>query len=120
MTGAGDAQCQPITRSGRSVAAASAAIGRPDVFDARIVASGAIAVEVAEHLDLQVEAFGHRLDDEVGLRDIVERRRERDAGERGVGVFARQLVRVRPRCRARTGRSSRAAAPASSASATMS
>ena len=41
ITGAGDAQCQPITRSGRSVAAASAAIGRPDVFDARIVVGGA-------------------------------------------------------------------------------
>ena len=41
ITGAGDAQCQPMTRSARSVAAPSPAIEKPDVFDARIVASGA-------------------------------------------------------------------------------
>src|SRR6478752_4416883 len=40
ITGAGDAQCQPITRSGRSVAAAIAAIEKPDVLDARIVVGG--------------------------------------------------------------------------------
>ena len=75
MTGAGDAQCQPMTRSGRSVAAASAVIGRPDVFDARIVSGARDAVEIAEHLDLQVEPFGNGFDDEIGCRGVVERRR---------------------------------------------
>src|SRR6266511_897736 len=41
MTTGGDAQCQPITRSGRSVDAASAAIGKPEVFEARMVVGGA-------------------------------------------------------------------------------
>ena len=40
MTGAGDAQCQPMTRSGRSVAAARAEIGNPLKLDARIVGLG--------------------------------------------------------------------------------
>src|SRR5262245_30581988 len=39
ITYAGEAQCQPITRSGRPVAPASATIGNPEVSDARI-ASG--------------------------------------------------------------------------------
>ena len=75
ITGAGDAQCQPMTRSGRSVAAASAAIGKPDVFDARIVVRRRDPVEVAEHAHLQLEAFGHGFDHEVGRGGLVERRR---------------------------------------------
>ena len=55
-----------MTRSGRSVAAASAAIGKPDVFDARIVSRRREPVEVAEHADLQLESFGNGFDDEIG------------------------------------------------------
>ena len=98
ITGAGDAQCQPITRSGRSVAAASAAIGNPDVFDARIVVGRRGAVEIAEHLDLQVEPFGHRLDRRGRLpRPSSNVGGERDADERGVGFGTRQLSPARPR-----------------------
>ena len=41
ITGAGEAQCHPMTWSGRWVTAAIAAIGKPDEFDAKIVRAGA-------------------------------------------------------------------------------
>ena len=93
ITGAGDAQCQPMTRSGRSVAAAIAAIEKPDVFDARIVAGGAAAVEVAEHADLQVEPFRDGFDHDVGRRGRPSNDDENSRrAERGVGLVAGELA----------------------------
>ena len=42
ITGAGEAQCHPINRSGLSVAAAIAEIGKPLEFEAKIIFSGAV------------------------------------------------------------------------------
>ena len=104
MTGAGEAQCHPMTRSGRSVAAASAAIGSPDVFDARIVARRREPVELAEHADLQLEPLGDGFDDEIGRGRRFERRRERDARQGGVGLLAGHFARAPPRRRDRSAR----------------
>ena len=43
ITTGGDAQCHPMTSSGRVVTSAIWEMGKPEVFDARIVAGGAAA-----------------------------------------------------------------------------
>jgi uncharacterized protein YcaQ len=83
ITGGGDAQCQPITRSGRSVAAASAAIGKPEVLEAR--------VELAEDADLLVESLGHALHDEIRGRGHLERRGPGESRERRLHLAAAEL-----------------------------
>ena len=92
ITGAGDAQCQPITRSGRSVAAASAAIGKPDVFDARIVAGGATRSRSRNTRTFSSSRSGMASittsTAAASSNELVNVRR----AERGVGVGARQLV----------------------------
>ena len=77
-------------------------------------------VEVAEHLELEVEPLRHALDHDVAGDRLVERRRELEPRERGVGVGARRACRARPRARARSGPTRRSRRPRSSAFASMS
>ena len=62
------------------------------MFDARIVPGGVAGVELAEHRDLQREPLRDRLDDEVGVRGLLERTGEREPRQRRVGLLAGQLA----------------------------
>ena len=87
-TGTGLKKCMPITRSGRPVAAASEVIGIDDVFEARIAASGQHLVGAAEDLLLHGRVLDHRLDQQVGGDDLLDRR---DAAEHLLRVAAALL-----------------------------
>ena len=69
-----------------------APIEKPEVFDARIVEPRCHPIQLAEHLDLEGQVLGHCFDDEVARRDVLERLREGQPLERGVGVGAGQLA----------------------------
>src|SRR5213079_2866441 len=53
---------------------------------------GCSPIEVAEDADLQLETLGHRLDHEIDGGSVLERAREREARQRGVGLFTRELA----------------------------
>ena len=92
ITAGGDAQCQPITSSGRLVAPAICPIGNPDVFDARIVPAGAAASRSRNTCCLSSSFSGTASITTSTLaassNDAVNDRR----AARGVGVLARQLA----------------------------
>ena len=67
-------------------------------------ARGRGGVEVAEHLLLELELLGHRFDHDVDVGGVVERRGEREARARGVGVLARELAALDARARTRSAR----------------
>ena len=92
MTGAGEAQCQPITCAGRSVAAASAAIGNPDVFDAKIACGGA-----SRSSSRNVRTFNARCSGTASMTRSTAAASANVAvneirSERGVGLCTRELV----------------------------
>ena len=107
-------QCTPRKRAGSRTAPASPSIGSEEVFEAMIAASGAAAEHAAQHVLLERVLLGHRLDDEVGVRDRrLEVRRRRDArgglgrlrGQQpGVDVPARALEQLLPRLLGELGR----------------
>ena len=59
------------------------------MFDARIVVGRRDAVEIAEHLDLQVESFGYGLDHEVGRGGFLEGRGERQTRSSAASASSR-------------------------------
>ena len=76
ITGTGFMKCMPITFSGREVAAARRVIEIELVLVARMVGRRAQAVEVGEHLGLDLQPLDHRLDHEVGVgegREVARR-----------------------------------------------
>src|ERR1044072_3616082 len=83
MTGAGLNQCMPRTRPGRCVATASSVTDSAEAFVARIVSGGSDLVVRGEPRRLEAEPLGDRLDDELGLAEVGEGRRRRDASEHG-------------------------------------
>ena len=91
ITTGGDAQCHPITSSGREVTAASWPIGNPDVFDARIVSAGAAASRSRNTCCLSSSFSGTASTTRSTSAASSNADRERQPGERGVGVLASQL-----------------------------
>ena len=93
----GDAQCQPITSSGRSCAAAICPIGKPDVFDARIVPAGAAASRSRNTCCLSSSFSGTASITRSTLRGFVERRGEREARRAASASSRVSLPRSTPR-----------------------
>ena len=111
MTGAGDAQCQPMTRSGRSVAAASATIGSPDVFDARIVAAGDSRSRSRNTLIFRSSRSGTASITRSVAAASSNVVGERDARQRRVGLLARELAALDRAVEPEAARRSRARGP---------
>ena len=65
-------KCSPTTRSGCCRSAAIAVTDSAEVFVARIVVGEMTRLQLGEHLLLQVEDLGDRLDDEVARRELGE------------------------------------------------
>ena len=93
MTGGGLKKCMPITRSGRSVAAPSVAIGIDDVFEASTTSGFVISSSAAERLELGLGILGGRLDHEVDVGEGARRRSSRSiAAEDRVAVLGGELA----------------------------
>ena len=75
ITTGGDAQCHPITSSGRFVTSAIWPIGNPEVFDARIVPAGAAASRSRNTCCLSSSFSGTASTTRSTARRLVERRR---------------------------------------------
>ena len=74
ITTGGDAQCHPITSSGRAGHLRELADREARRVRRQDRVRGRGGVEVAEHLLLELELLGHRFDDEVDVGGVVERR----------------------------------------------
>ena len=104
----------PITRSGRDVAAASSVIGIDDVLEARTACAGQRLVGRAKELLLRVGVLDDRLDQQIGLGELVDRAdapehlvrlaaRPSRAACRGFAAWSRARARPRPAdCRGAT------------------
>ena len=67
---AGRQKCMPTTRSSRPEPPAISVIDSVEVLEAKIVSAGQIAFELAEQLPLDGKLLEHRLDDEIGSRQV--------------------------------------------------
>ena len=92
MTGAGLKKCIPMTLFGRPVTTESSVTERLEVLVARIVSGGQILSSCGEDLGLELHALGHGLDDQFGVREVLQRRAEADALEDRVAVGRVELA----------------------------
>jgi len=100
MTGTGEKKCIPSTRSGRSVAAASRAIGIEEVLGRQRHARGHQPVEIAEDVRLDLRVLVDGLDHELRTAHGLELRRRRDPREHRVGARSLELAGLRGTCEA--------------------
>ena len=87
MNGTGFMKCMPMKRSGRSVAAASSVIEMLDVFVARMAFFDKIGWSVANRSFLMPRILDDGFDDEIAVREDVQRGRTVQPRQRGVGVL---------------------------------
>ena len=104
ITAGGDAQCQPITSSGRCVTAAIWPIGKPEVFDARIVPAGAAASRSRNTCCLSSSFSGTASTTTSTFAASSNDAGERQTSARGVGVVARELAALDAPLRTRSAR----------------
>ena len=74
ISGAGLKKCMPTTRSGERVADAISVTESADVFVASTASGLQIALELGEELLLRRELLDDRLDHEVAVGEVGERR----------------------------------------------
>ena len=78
---AGEKKCSPTTSCGRLVAAAISSTSSVEVLVAMMAPDLAILSSFCEHLLLQRHVLEHRLDDEVGLAEVLQLQRRGELGE---------------------------------------
>ena len=91
-TGAGLKKWTPMTRPGWALAVEISVTLRLEVLVARIASGFTIGLEVAEDRLLDLDRLDHRLDDEVGVGQVLHGRGEGDPAHQRLLVVLAQLA----------------------------